>query len=152
MLPSPWIRTVILILAAAACWNIAGCGKSNDDGEEKDPYSREMPPITNKPVNVPTSTNCPKGTKLSYANFGAVFFGNYCTSCHSSELTGDDRIGATEGVDFETYKLLALHLTGVKSKAGSGKTAMPPGEQVSSEERKQLDEWIDCGAPEGDGI
>lgn len=130
----------------------SSCGKSNDDGGEKDPYTNEMPPITNKPVSVPTSANCPKGTKITYANFGAIFIGNYCTSCHASELTGAERYGAPTGSDFETYKLLAVHLAGVKSKAGSGKTAMPPGDQVPAEERKLLDEWIDCGAPEGDGI
>ena len=139
----------MLVLTTLA---LLSCGKSNDDGGEKDPYSNDLPPITNKPVNVPTSSNCAKGTKLNYANFAAVFVENYCTACHSSELLEGERFGAPIAANFETYKLLAVYLTGVKSMAGSGKTAMPPSGQVPSDERKLLDEWIDCGAPEGDRI
>lgn len=140
------------LLYFALTFAIVSCGKSDDDGGEKDPYSNELPPIINKPIAVPTSSNCSKGTKLNYANFGAVFISSYCTSCHSSELTGADRYGAPAGSDFETYKSLAVSLSGIKAKAGFGKTAMPPSGQVPSDERKLLDEWIDCGAPEGEGI
>ena len=141
------------LIAAVMCSAVLiSCGRSDDDAAEPDPYVKELPPITNKPINVPTSKNCPAGTKLSYTNFGAAFLSTYCTSCHNSELTGSSRVGAPEGSDFETYKLAAVFLAQIKAKAGAGKTAMPPSGQVPADERKLLDEWIDCGAPEGEGI
>ena len=101
----------------------------------------------------PTETVCPPGSTLTYANFGQPFMAKYCTDCHSSELTGAQRMGAPSFHDFDTwYGIKAVH-EHIDLTAASGpnatNTSMPPeGEpQPSLEERKQLGEWIACGLP-----
>jgi len=99
-----------------------------------------------------TEAICPPSPTLTYANFGESFMTNYCTRCHSSTLTGADRMGAPAFHDFDTLlgvKQVADH---VDQSAGAGPAAtndqMPPdGATPTLEERQMLAEWIACGAP-----
>ena len=42
----------------------------------------------------PTETECLDDSTLTYATFGEAFFADYCTGCHSAEVTGASREGA----------------------------------------------------------
>lgn len=100
----------------------------------------------------PTNTVCPPTSQLTYANFGQTFMTTYCTRCHSSTLSGDDRMGATEFHDFDTQIGVQRVADHVDQTAGSGPDAtnetMPPnGARPTLTERQQLAEWIACGAP-----
>jgi hypothetical protein len=100
----------------------------------------------------PTESVCPQGSTLTYENFGKPFMENYCTRCHSTELRGDARMGATGLHDFDTlFGIQAMHehidLTTAAGPAATN-TSMPPSKPAPSfEEREQLGEWIACGMP-----
>ena len=46
--------------------------------------------------------DCPSMSPLTYQSFGGPFFSNYCTGCHSSKLSAENRHGAPAGLDFDT--------------------------------------------------
>lgn len=101
----------------------------------------------------PTGAQCPPGSTLTYASFGQQFMGDYCTRCHSSQLTGDARQGATEFHDFDTIEGIRAVMDHIDETAGFGpgaqNDAMPPsGPFPSDAEREMLAEWIACGAPD----
>lgn len=88
----------------------------------------------------------PNGTTLTYASFGAAFFGTYCQSCHGAPL--DQRNGAPAGYDFGTREDIAHWRSRIFSRAAADNTTMPPGpDDPPAEKREQLAEWLACGAP-----
>ena len=102
----------------------------------------------------PTGTLCPPGnTTLTYNNFGKMFMESYCTRCHDSAKSGEQRQGAPKYHDYDTLigiKQVADH---VDQTAASGpaatNTSMPPSNPMPSlAEREMLAEWIACGMPE----
>ncbi|HPM77275.1 MAG TPA: hypothetical protein PK961_09300 [bacterium] len=81
-------------------------------------------------------------TELTWADFGAAFFADYCTRCHSDPPTG----GAPYAL--ETYEQVVARAGAVRAAAASS-TSMPPSAPLpSDEERTSLGEWLDAGAPE----
>ena len=103
----------------------------------------------------PTGTTCPpEGTQLTAANFGMPFFTNYCTRCHSSQLSGPfKRHGAPDDYNFDTYEGVKKHAEEIDNWSGAGpqnvNTEMPHGNPAPSEdERRQLSVWLACGAPQ----
>ena len=99
-----------------------------------------------------TAATCPPSSTLTYATFGQPFMESYCTRCHSSTLTGDDRNGVTSFHDFDTHLGVRQVADHIDRAAGAGPGAtndqMPPdGAAPSLAEREMLAEWIACGAP-----
>ncbi len=100
----------------------------------------------------PTETVCPPASTLTYASFGQSFMTRYCTRCHSSSLTGPARMGATRDHDFDTQFGVQAVAEHIDQAAGAGPAAtndqMPPnGALPTLDERRQLAEWLACGAP-----
>jgi len=100
----------------------------------------------------PTQSECPPESLLTYENFGKPFMEEYCTKCHSSELRGAARMGAPTFHDFDTVFGIRAVADHVDETTGSGPAAtnlgMPPeGPYPVLTERRQLSEWIACGAP-----
>jgi cytochrome c5 len=95
-----------------------------------------------------TERVCPEGSFLSYQNFGAPFFSQYCTGCHSSQVPLAMRHDAPEGVDFETLDKIREHMDFIYMDAADGYTKMPPAGGPHPEDRMRLGEWLACGAPE----
>jgi uncharacterized membrane protein len=100
----------------------------------------------------PTESECPTGSTLTYDNFGQPFMEAYCTRCHSSELTGEDRMGAPSFHDFDTLfgiRAVAEHVdqTSAAGPAAVNRSMPPDGDRPTDEERYQLGEWIACGMP-----
>ena len=91
---------------------------------------------------------CPTGTFLTYQNFGAPFFFEYCTGCHSSQIPPDMRQHAPAGVDFETLDDIRASADLIYLRAADGYAIMPPVGGPSPETRVLLGEWLACGAPE----
>jgi len=102
----------------------------------------------------PTESVCPDGgTTLTYANFGKTFMESYCTRCHAASRMGSDRHGAPSFHDFDTLfgiKAVSDHIdeTTAAGPAATNK-GMPndDGPSPTTEERKQLGEWIACDMP-----
>jgi hypothetical protein len=100
----------------------------------------------------PTESVCPPTSTLTYANFGQPFMETYCTQCHASTLTGDDRMGAPAFHDFDTQLGIQQVMDHIDQMAASGPAAtndqMPIDDpKPTLAERQQLGEWIACGAP-----
>ena len=95
---------------------------------------------------------CPSGSTLTYESFGRNFFETYCVRCHASTLVGVARNGAPNGHDFDTLAGAQLEIVHIDQQAAIGPNRenrfMPfSGTPVpTDEERRQLGEWIACGA------
>lgn len=103
-----------------------------------------------------TGATCPEGSTLTYDNFAEPFFASYCTRCHSSQLSGDARMGAPVGADFDTLEGILAHAHHVDQYAAAGpqatNTLMPPSDpRPSVAERLQLGEWLACEAGDDHG-
>jgi hypothetical protein len=100
----------------------------------------------------PTGATCPSDSTLTYANFGEPFMTEYCTECHSSDLTGDERMGAPLFHDFNTLEGIMAFTQHIDETAAAGpksvNTLMPQfAPKPSLAERYQLGEWLACGTP-----
>jgi len=130
-------RPLVVVVLALPC--LFGHGGGCCEGEDE-------------VLGPPTETVCPENSELTYESFGEAFFADYCTRCHSVDVTGGAREGAPSDHNFDTQfeaQALADH---IDQAAGSGpastNTAMPPDEPFPSmTEREQLAEWLACGAP-----
>ena len=76
----------------------------------------------------------------------------YCTGCHASTLTGIERTGAPDDHDFDSLQLIQAMSEHIDHVAAGGPDVvnemMPVGEpKPTLMERKQLGEWLACGAP-----
>ncbi len=100
-----------------------------------------------------TETECPPDSTLTYESFGEGFMASYCTDCHATTKTGAARNGATKDHDFDILAGIRGQAMHIDQAAGIGPAAenrfMPPaGEpQPTDAERRQLAEWLSCGAP-----
>lgn len=103
-------------------------------------------------VRQPTGALCATTSTLTYANFGARFAADYCTSCHATTLTGAARAGAPPGLDLDTLAGIQAAADRIDRVAAAGPDAnngdMPPGRPRPSDgERESLAVWLACGAP-----
>jgi uncharacterized membrane protein len=97
----------------------------------------------------PTGATCPSGSTLTYDSFGRDFMEDYCTRCHSSELTGADRKGAPDDHNFDSLQGVLEAADHIDEYAGKGpdstNTFMPPGApRPSDDDRAKLAEWLAC--------
>ena len=100
-----------------------------------------------------TEAVCPPASTLTYNNFGKQFMESYCTRCHDSAKTGDQRQGAPSFHDFDTLfgiKAVSDHIdqTSASGPAATNDSMPPDGTKPSLAEREMLGEWIACGMPE----
>jgi uncharacterized membrane protein len=121
-------RSMSLLLVLAASLSLAACSSEEDNG---------------------TGSTCPTGSTLTYDTFGQQFMMTYCTGCHNSAKTGDDRHKAPVDINLDTIDGIHAHLDGIDSEAAGGpervNVSMPPGKKKPSEEdRKKLGEWLAC--------
>jgi cytochrome c5 len=104
------------------------------------------------PGGMPTGSTCPTTQTLTYANFGQAFFDSYCQRCHASTVTGPARMGAPADHVFDMVQDIQLLSHHIDELAAAGpdavNTEMPPdGAKPTEAERRQLGEWLACGAP-----
>jgi len=86
----------------------------------------------------------------TWTTVGAPFFYTWCTPCHTSTLEdGEDRAGATTGVDFDDYDDVVAWASRIEARAiDLSPSPMPPSGGPSDEELARVAEWIECGLPE----
>ena len=102
---------------------------------------------------VPTQSVCPTTQTLTYANFGQAFFNSYCQRCHAGTVMGAARMGAPADHTFDQIQDIQLLNDHIDEHAAAGpagvNTEMPPSGPFPTEaERRQLGEWLACGAPQ----
>ena len=108
-----WARSfaMLLILGLAA-----GCG---DDGGSDDAGTDGTVIINGCPSLTAPQAN--PGDPIdgdTYATFAAPLFADFCTRCHASTLTGDDRNGAPVGYDWDEEASVRLQLPRIRSAVG----------------------------------
>jgi len=88
---------------------------------------------------------CPEGSSVLWVDVEPLFT-EYCTSCHSSELVGDDRLDIPVAYDYDTAEESRSHpnWTWAEIKLGF----MPPTVEMSEQEQQLIREWLACGGPE----
>jgi hypothetical protein len=96
---------------------------------------------------------CPSSSTLTYENFGIPFFTSYCTKCHSENPLDGTRRGAPRGLNWDNLESIRAYSEAIDSMAAAGPDAvnsmMPPEMPFPSNgERRDLGEWLVCGAPE----
>jgi uncharacterized membrane protein len=101
---------------------------------------------------VSTQAVCPTPSTLTYASFGQPFFNSYCQRCHASTVTDLARMGAPADHTFDTVEQIRSLSHHIDELAAAGpaatNTEMPPdGAMPTEAERRQLGEWLACGAP-----
>jgi hypothetical protein len=91
---------------------------------------------------------CPKGgTTLTYDNFAAPFFAQWCNGCHAAPL--EDRNGAPENYVFTSRAAIVALKDRIFVRAAGENSSMPPGpDNPPYDEREKLADWLACGAPE----
>ena len=96
---------------------------------------------------------CVHTPPLSWDNFGEGFMEQNCLGCHSSYLSGEERHGAPEGVDFNTYADVITWVDRIDARATGEDADMPPGGSVSAEDKALLEEWLLCAVyPDAEAI
>ena len=122
-------------LTGAALVGLAGCG------DPSHPTS-----------GVATQSVCPNNSTLSYENFGRASFQDFCSRCHAAAVTGAARQGVPEDHVFETREQIVPEIDHLDESTAAGpagvNTRMPPSGSMPTEaQRRQLGEWLACGAP-----
>jgi len=88
----------------------------------------------------PTGSECPIDSTLTWQTFGQVFIEDNCARCHDSE-----------GPRIVTQADVRANLDLIDRAAAAGpdatNTYMPEDRELSTTERKNLGEWLACGAP-----
>jgi len=88
----------------------------------------------------------PEGTKLTYGSFGAAFMAQRCQTCHGQ--TDGARRGAPDGYDFGTLDAVRAKANRIFARAAADNVTMPPGpDDPPAADRRDLAEWLACGAP-----
>jgi hypothetical protein len=111
------------------------------------PVSEEDSESTSAPTD--TETTGDTGTEcdpaLDWWSVGQPTMLSWCTGCHSSNLEGDDRHGAPEGVNLDTLAGVQEQADAIRARAILSND-MPPGGGLPADVRAQLEAWLDCGA------
>ncbi len=84
---------------------------------------------------------------VTYETVGEPFLLTWCTPCHSSTLSEEERQEAPLELNFDTYAGTFAELEEIFEEAVEGED-MPPAGGPTPEERQLFGEWIVCGAPE----
>lgn len=126
-------RPFLPLLALVLGLGLAACEHEEEDGP-------------------PSGATCPENSTLTWDTFGKSFMETYCTRCHATSVTGSARQGAPNDHNFESAELVRMQIEHIDETSAAGpsavNTAMPIGAPTPTEaERKQLGEWLACGAP-----
>lgn len=79
---------------------------------------------------------CPPGSALTYDSFGEAFVREHCLGCH---LASEEPTLTTQAqVQANRQRMLELAVYS---------TVMPDDGPLTAEQRQQLGEWLECGAP-----
>ena len=87
---------------------------------------------------------CPDDSSVSWADVEPLF-SEHCTSCHASDLVGDDRNGAPVGYDYDSRELAASHPNWTWAEVKLGH--MPPSGALQEADQELIREWLACGGP-----
>ncbi len=91
---------------------------------------------------------CPPFSTLDWENAGQPYLLTWCTPCHSSHLSTEDRAGAPSGINFDSYDGLSGQLENVIGYVEGDDPLMPPEGGPPEADNAAFLEWLRCGAPQ----
>lgn len=91
----------------------------------------------------PDSAEC-SVEDLRWANYGDIFFRDWCRSCHSAN--SPNRFGAPEEVNFDTLQEVRDDAAAIDASVMDSRS-MPWGGGITDAEREKLSAYLACGAP-----
>jgi uncharacterized membrane protein len=124
--------TRVLAVLVAVTLALIGCGGDDDS----------CPSLTDKQAS--------KGDPIdgdTFQTFAGPFFATYCTRCHASTRTGDDRHGSPVNFNWDQEASVRMHLLEIRVAVGVEVFMPPSGKQPTCAERQRLVRWIDADAP-----
>lgn len=86
-------------------------------------------------------------TNLTYENWAQGFITHNCLGCHHSELSGYERFGAPEEINFDTLEKIKDWAFEIADQATGDNPQMPPTGVVWWWDRLSLEEWLMAGMP-----
>lgn len=86
---------------------------------------------------------CRDDPPLTWENYGKGALDHHCNGCHSQFMSGENRSGAPEGVDFDTWDGAVEYAERIRIRVIESET-MPPSGGLTPDERALLDEWLKC--------
>ncbi len=142
------MKSKIVFFANVLSLVIAACGPSTDDQGPDVIVPKDPPPIIVRgPATFDTNLKCPKGTYITYENFGAGFLSTYCLSCHSAKVPEGKRGGAPLAANFDTAFDASRYRALMLMKTQGTNPSMPPGQVLKAKDKAAFAEWLNCGAP-----
>jgi hypothetical protein len=134
------LAILLLFLTTAAC--------SDDGGSAVDAGSDGVDLVNGCPsLTLPQANPGDPIDGDTYATFTAPLVTSFCTRCHSSTRTGDDRNGAPVGLDWDIEATFRAQLTAIRDAVGVRNVMPFNAPFLSCEQRLRLVRWIDAGAP-----
>lgn len=142
-------RSVLCLALAFATASAFGCSGSNPsdvttdtdggtpsaaDGGSNPATDSGSTPATDSGSSPAVDAGAPGCTTKTYANFGQAFFAAKCNGCH-----------AIQRPVLNTVTGIRNNLARCKSEISSG--AMPQGTRLTTQEKSDVMEWLNCGAP-----
>jgi hypothetical protein len=134
------IAMLLVILAAAGCGDDGD--STGDGGIDGTQIVNGCPSLTGRQAN--------PGDPIdgdTYATFAAPLFADFCTRCHATTVTGDDRMGAPIGYDWDVEATVRSELPRIRVAVGVLNFMPFNAPFLTCEQRQRLVRWIDAGAP-----
>jgi hypothetical protein len=142
-------RSVLATALAFAAATAVGCGGSTPSDVTSDTDGGTTPatdsgttpstdsgttPATDSGTPPTVDAGAPACTTKTYANFGQAFFASKCNGCHAIQ---SPRLNTQTGI--------RNNLAVCKSEISRG--SMPQGTRLTTQEKTDVLEWLNCGAP-----
>lgn len=89
--------------------------------------------------------SCPEDSTVTWADVEPLF-SEHCTSCHSSQLTGADRLEAPVGYDYDSLENARAHPNWTWAEILLGH--MPPAGALGEQDQQMIREWLACDGPD----
>jgi len=125
-------RRIVLVLVLSSCQRVSWFNRATD---KPDPgYPAE------------DTSECPPDSMVTWRNHAKPLIDTWCTNCHSTLLSGGDRQGAPDGLNFDSYLGVYAYRDRIRLLATGDDPFMPPAGGIPDIDRERLREWIDCGA------
>ena len=134
----------VLMLLGASFFGLACGDDSSDDTDsasEEDDHHHDGGDESELP-----DAGCEGADVPAFADVAAF---EKCTGCHSSDLSGTERMGAPAGFNWDEYDAAMEHAEHIAHEVFEGE--MPPpdsGMTLTNAEEQELYLWALCGAPE----
>lgn len=136
----------LLLVLTALALTTYGCGDDSDDmDDDSDEHADTDAAVEEGDELELPDVDCDQDVPA----FDDVAAFAVCTKCHSSELTGDDRMDAEEDVNFDSYDDAKEEAEEAAHEVFEGD--MPPKDSnlsLTAAEKEELYLWALCGTPE----